>query len=96
VNGIYRKPLVILNNFFQSGCHSVSADALMQSFLVGNYYDPSSEFFPSVGTDENAFKDVANKSSPFIDLERNIALFLGYLLHLITKKFGLSINHQQD
>ena len=59
---------------FQSFPNSIAGDEMLQSFFVGNFYDPSSEV---TGPDENLFCDAANRSSPFIDLERNIALFLG-------------------
>ena len=57
--------------------HSNSAKEMMQSFFVGNYDDPESESNPFFGSNENLFRDAQNLSSPFADLERNAALFLG-------------------
>ena len=60
--------------------HSASANEMLHSFFVGNFDDPGAELNPIFGSSENVFQDAANLSSPFIDLERNIALFLGSFL----------------
>jgi hypothetical protein len=68
---------------FQSVPHSNSAQEMLRSFFVGNYCDPESDsnpVFGSNGSNENAFRDATNVSSPFVDLERNTALFLGLCL----------------
>jgi hypothetical protein len=67
--------------YLQAIPHSNAAKEMMKSFFVGNYYDPDSESDPfsanEGGSNENIFRDAQNISSPFVDLERNTALFLG-------------------
>jgi hypothetical protein len=58
---------------------------MMKSFFVGNFYDPDSESDPFStigGSNENIFRDAQNIASPFVDLERNTALFLGKKIKL--------------
>ena len=64
----------------QSSSGSRYANEMLHSFFVGNFDDPGAELNPIFGSSENVFQDAANLSSPFIDLERNIALFLGSFL----------------
>ena len=56
---------------FESFGHSAAARDLLHSFFVGNVMDES-------GSESSCpFEDLPNYSSPFMDLERNLAFFLG-------------------
>ena len=69
---------------------------MMQSFYVGNFCDPSdhqqqppladTESHPNAGP---ALPIIQGFSSPLIDLERNLALFLGLFNHTLYKSIPL-------
>ena len=69
---------------------------MMKSFFVGNYYDPDSESDPFSAMEEGSknenifLRDAQNIASPFVDLERNAALFLGMKVSL-TSFVGLKL-----
>jgi E3 ubiquitin-protein ligase HERC2 len=62
-------------------------DPMMQSFYVGNLCEPSD--FPQFQPDTNTQREWVNFSSPFIDMERNLALFLGLFNHSLYKSLPL-------
>jgi E3 ubiquitin-protein ligase HERC2 len=56
--------------------HSDQAQEMLRSFLVGSYLEPDSDNM-AMSEASCPFPDLPNYSSPFMDLERNLALFLG-------------------
>ena len=72
---------------FHGTVHSEAARDMMSGFLVGTYFDPSeaAQSPPPPGGDAThfpgIFADAGNYSSPFMDLERNLAYFMGLFNH---------------
>ena len=64
-------------------------DPMMQSFYVGNLCEPDE--FPSF--QQESSREFVGFSSPFMDLERNVALFLGLFNHKLYK--SLPIGHEE-
>jgi hypothetical protein len=64
-------------------------DPMMQSFYVGNLCEPDE--FPSF--QQESSREFVGFSSPFMDLERNVALFLGLFNHRLYK--SLPIGHEE-
>ena len=62
---------------------------MMQSFYVGNLCEPDE--FPSF--QQESSREFVGFSSPFMDLERNVALFLGLFNHKLYK--SLPIGHEE-
>ena len=62
---------------------------MIQSFYVGNLCEPDE--FPSFQHESS--REFVGFSSPFMDLERNVALFLGLFNHDLYK--SLPIGHEE-
>ena len=71
--------------------HSESAMEMLNSFFVGNFCD--SFTLSSMSHMPGIFQDAVNYSSPFMDLERNIAYFLGVFNHNLY--IGLPLNSDE-
>ena len=65
---------------FTAFVRSAESSAALNPYFVGNFMEP--ELDSSGGACQ--FPDLPNYSSPFMDLERNLALFLGKTDHMLT------------
>ena len=70
---------------FEGIQHSANAQELMSSFFVGNYVVPEYEGV--------SLADTSTYSSPFMDLERNLALFLGFHCNQLVRS---SLVHAEE
>ena len=62
---------------FEAFEHSTNAKELLSQFFVGNYCVPEFEGISPV--------DTSSFSSPFMDLERDLGLFLGFHCNQLVK-----------
>ena len=80
----------LISQILGNNTHSIYSqgdDPMMQSFYVGNFCEPP-ELAPEPPA-PNAGPIIQGYSSPLIDLERNLALFLGLFNHTLYKSLPL-------